>query len=96
MLNIFRRRQANDNICSITKNNGTMMNSQPMKVAILGSGTMGRQLSLLFASAKIDVTLWNHAKRPGIETDLQRMALFEARRLPQGRRAGHDGPGATC
>ena len=49
------------------------------KVGILGAGTMGRQLALLFASNNIPVSLWNHRLQPNFQTEFGRLALIQSK-----------------
>lgn len=52
---------------------------ETLKVGILGAGTMGKQLSLLFAAKNISVTIWNHRYQPLFQSDLSRLALFQSK-----------------
>lgn len=49
------------------------------RVGILGAGTMGRQLALLFASNNISVRLWNHQFQPNFQSEFSRLALVQSR-----------------
>jgi 3-hydroxybutyryl-CoA dehydrogenase len=49
------------------------------KVGILGAGTMGRQLALLFASNNIPVNLWNHRLQPNFQAEFARLALIQSK-----------------
>jgi len=50
-----------------------------MKVGILGAGTMGKQLALLFAANDISVVIWNHRHQPNYRTDLNRLAQIQSK-----------------
>lgn len=50
-----------------------------LKVGVLGSGTMGKQIALLCASYGMPVFLWNHASRPGLTESIRKMALLQSR-----------------
>jgi len=49
------------------------------KVGILGAGTMGRQLALLFASNNVPVSLWNHRCQPKFQAEFGRLALIQSK-----------------
>jgi 3-hydroxybutyryl-CoA dehydrogenase len=49
------------------------------QVGILGAGTMGRQLSLLFASSNIPVRLWNYRNQPNFQAEFGRLVLIQSR-----------------
>jgi len=49
------------------------------KVSILGAGTMGRQLALLFASNNVSVSLWNHRYQPNFQAEFGRLALIQSK-----------------
>ncbi|MDP2760800.1 MAG: 3-hydroxyacyl-CoA dehydrogenase NAD-binding domain-containing protein [Sideroxyarcus sp.] len=49
------------------------------KVGILGAGTMGRQLALLFASNNVPVSLWNHRCQPNFQAEFGRLALIQSK-----------------
>jgi len=49
------------------------------KVGILGAGTMGRQLALLFASNNVPVSLWNHRSQSNFQTEFGRLALIQSK-----------------
>lgn len=49
------------------------------KIGILGAGTMGRQLALLFAAHNIHVCLWNHKYQSNFNVEFSRLALIQAR-----------------
>ena len=51
----------------------------PIKVGILGAGTMGKQLTLLFAAKNIHVRVWNHRYQPNFQTDIRRLALVQSK-----------------
>jgi 3-hydroxybutyryl-CoA dehydrogenase len=42
-------------------------------VGILGAGTMGRQLALLFAAHNIPVSLWNHRCQSNFQAEFGRL-----------------------
>lgn len=48
-------------------------------VGILGAGTMGRQLALLFASNNISVRLWNHRPQSNFQAEFGRLAQIQSR-----------------
>lgn len=48
-------------------------------VGILGAGTMGRQLALLFASNNIPVRLWNHRNQPNFQVEFNRLAMIQSK-----------------
>lgn len=48
------------------------------RIGILGAGTMGRQLGLLFASRGFSVTLWNHRVQPNFKTEFDQLALIQS------------------
>ena len=48
-------------------------------VGILGAGTMGRQLALLFASNNISVRIWNHRCQHNFRTEFGRLALIQSK-----------------
>lgn len=50
-----------------------------MKVGILGAGTIGKQLALLFAAHGISVNIWNYRNQPSFQTDLSRLALIQSK-----------------
>ena len=52
---------------------------QEIKVAILGAGTMGRQLALLSASRGIPVVLWNHRLNEDFGKEFKRLATMQAK-----------------
>ena len=58
-------------------NKGPFMHKQ--KIAVLGAGTMGKQIALLFSSFGMSVKLWNHVDHPEINGELKRAALNQAR-----------------
>jgi 3-hydroxybutyryl-CoA dehydrogenase len=45
-----------------------------MRVSVLGSGVMGKQISLLFADCGCQVVIWNHILRNGLSNELKRGA----------------------
>lgn len=49
------------------------------RVGILGAGTMGRQLALMFASNNIPVNLWNHRCQPNFQAEFCRLALIQSK-----------------
>lgn len=49
------------------------------KVGILGAGTMGRQLALMFASKNIPVQIWNYRAQPNFQAEFGRLALFQSK-----------------
>jgi len=48
-------------------------------VGILGAGTMGRQLALLFASINVSVKIWNHRYQPNFHAEFARLALIQSK-----------------
>lgn len=48
-------------------------------VGILGAGTMGRQLALLFASKDFSVRIWNHRFQPNFQSEFSRLALIQSK-----------------
>lgn len=48
-------------------------------VGILGAGTMGRQLALLFASHNFSVRIWNHKCQPNFQAEFGRLALIQSK-----------------
>lgn len=48
-------------------------------VGILGAGTMGRQLALLFASNNVPVRIWNHKIQPNFQAEFSRLALIQSK-----------------
>lgn len=48
-------------------------------IGILGAGTMGRQLALLFASNNVSVRLWNHRPQSNFQAEFGRLALIQSR-----------------
>lgn len=48
-------------------------------VGILGAGTMGRQLALLFASNNFAVKIWNHRYQPNFQIEFGRLALIQSK-----------------
>ena len=48
-------------------------------VGILGAGTMGRQLALLFASNHVSVRIWNHRCQPNFQAEFGRLASIQSR-----------------
>lgn len=50
-----------------------------IKIGILGSGTMGKQIALLCASHGLPATLWNHVSHPELIEDINKMALVQSR-----------------
>jgi 3-hydroxybutyryl-CoA dehydrogenase len=49
------------------------------RIGILGAGTMGRQLALLFASNNIPVRLWNHRSQTNFQAEFARLALIQSK-----------------
>lgn len=49
------------------------------RIGILGAGTMGRQLGLLFASNNFSVKLWNHRLQPDFQAEFAQLALNQSR-----------------
>jgi len=45
---------------------------QSMKISILGTGLMGKRISLLFADGGYQVVIWNHVMRDRVLQDLKR------------------------
>lgn len=52
---------------------------ETIHVGILGSGTMGRQLALLFASRDVSVKIWNHRNQPNFQSEFSRLALIQSK-----------------
>jgi len=52
---------------------------ETIRVGILGAGTMGRQLALLFASNNIPVKLWNHRFQSNFQAEFGRLALIQSK-----------------
>lgn len=50
-----------------------------LKVGILGSGTMGKQIALLCASHGMPVVIWNHKLNTDFKKDFRRIALIESK-----------------
>jgi 3-hydroxybutyryl-CoA dehydrogenase len=50
-----------------------------IKVGILGAGTIGKQLALLFAANDMSVSIWNHRLQPNFQADLSRLALIQSK-----------------
>ena len=50
-----------------------------IRVGILGAGTMGKQLALLFAANGISVWIWNHRFQPNFQADFSRLALIQSK-----------------
>ena len=50
-----------------------------LTVGILGAGTMGRQLALLFSSKDIAVKIWNHQNQPNFQSEFSRLALVQSK-----------------
>lgn len=50
-----------------------------LKVGILGSGTMGKQIALLCASHGLPVVIWNHKLNTDFKKDFRRIALIESK-----------------
>lgn len=48
-------------------------------VGILGAGTMGRQLALLFASNNYSVRIWNHRFQPNFQAEFGRLSLIQSK-----------------
>jgi 3-hydroxybutyryl-CoA dehydrogenase len=48
-------------------------------VGILGAGTMGRQLALLFARHNFYVKIWNHKNQPNFQSEFGRLALIQSK-----------------
>lgn len=48
-------------------------------VGILGSGIMGKQLALLFASNNFSVRIWNHRFQQNFQTEFARLTLIQSR-----------------
>lgn len=51
----------------------------PIKIGILGAGTIGKQLTLLFAAKNIPVKIWNHRYQPTFHADMSRLALIQSK-----------------
>lgn len=52
---------------------------EQITVGILGAGTMGRQLALLFASKEMAVKIWNHQSQPNFQSEFGRLALIQSK-----------------
>lgn len=50
-----------------------------LKVGILGTGTMGKQIALLCASHGMPVCLWNHALHTDLFENIKKMASLQSR-----------------
>ena len=50
-----------------------------VKLGILGTGLMGKQVALLCASHNISVYMWNHISHPETDNELKKMATFQSR-----------------
>lgn len=50
-----------------------------VKVGILGAGTMGKQLTLLFASYNMPVTIWNHRYQPNFQAEFGRLTVVQSK-----------------
>lgn len=48
-------------------------------VGILGSGTMGKQLALLFASNNFSVRIWNHRFQQNFQAEFARLTLIQSK-----------------
>lgn len=48
-------------------------------VGILGSGTMGKQLALLFASNNFPVRIWNHRFQQNFQAEFARLTLIQSK-----------------
>lgn len=48
-------------------------------IGILGAGTMGRQLALLFASNNFSVRIWNHRCQPNFQSEFGKLALIQSK-----------------
>lgn len=48
-------------------------------VGILGAGTMGRQLALLFSSNNVPVRIWNHKFQLNFRSEFDRLALIQSK-----------------
>ncbi len=49
------------------------------KVGILGAGTMGKQLALLFAANNASVRIWNHRYQQNFQAEFGRLALIQSK-----------------
>lgn len=52
---------------------------ETVTVGILGAGTMGRQLALLFALNNFSVKIWNHQCQPNFTPEFSRLALIQSK-----------------
>lgn len=52
---------------------------EPITVGILGAGTMGKQLAVLFAAKEFHVRIWNHRYQPSLQTDIRRLAVIQSK-----------------
>lgn len=50
-----------------------------LRIGILGAGTMGKQLALLFAAHGMSVVVWNHRLQPNFQAELSRLALIQVK-----------------
>jgi 3-hydroxybutyryl-CoA dehydrogenase len=62
------------------------MDDSKAAIAVIGAGTMGRQLSIYLAAHGHEVVMWNQVARPAIQGELRKIASIELRRkaLPDG------------
>lgn len=49
------------------------------RIGILGAGTMGRQLALLFAQNQFPVRLWNHRPQESFPSEFSRLASMQSK-----------------
>ncbi len=52
---------------------------ETIKIGILGAGTMGKQLALLFAANNASVRIWNHRYQQNFQAEFERLALIQSR-----------------
>lgn len=52
---------------------------ETIKVGILGAGTMGKQLALLFAANNASVRIWNHRCQQNFQAEFGRLALIQSK-----------------
>jgi 3-hydroxybutyryl-CoA dehydrogenase len=50
-----------------------------MKITVLGAGTMGIQLSVLFASKGFDVILWNYRNKEALPNSIKRVIVIQSK-----------------
>lgn len=61
-----------------------------LRIGILGSGVMGKQIAILFAAFGNEVVVWNHTVRPDFDEQLKRLVVFEIRKKTIPKEAEQD------